>query len=139
KVLDATAVRGCMDLAIQYHQDDKQNYVFASCGTFAQATIWRALDVDEGQTWSPVLSEVDMGRTSLAIAPSNPTVIYALASHYHLAAASPQDHALLAVYRSTPRGAAGTWERRVHYTDPNRINTVQLTNPVYAFLADCGY
>jgi photosystem II stability/assembly factor-like uncharacterized protein len=139
KVLDATAVRGCMDLAIQYHQEDKENYVFASCGTLAQATVWRALDVDLGQTWAPVLSEVDMGRTSLAIAPSNPDVIYALASFYHLPAAHPQDYALLAVYRSTQNGAAGTWERRVHYTDAQKINTVQLTNPVYAFLADCGY
>ncbi|HKH47335.1 MAG TPA: hypothetical protein VKM72_21985 [Thermoanaerobaculia bacterium] len=139
KVLDATAVRGCMDLAIQYFQEDKQNYVFASCGTLAQGTVWRALDVDQGQTWEPVLSEVDMGRTSLAIAPSNPGVVYALASFYHLPAASPQDYALLAVYRSTQNGAAGTWQTRVHYTDSNRLNTVQLTNPVYAFLADCGF
>ena len=139
KVLAASAVNGCMDLAIQYHQEDKQNYVFASCGTVAQATVWRALDVDEGQTWAPVLSEVDMGRTSLAIAPSNPDVIYALASFYHLPAASPQDYGLLAVYRSTQNGAAGTWEKRVDYKDPGKINTVQLTNPVYAFLADCGY
>ena len=139
RVLDAAAVRGCFDIAIQYYQEDQQNYVFASCGSFAQATVWRALDVDQGQTWEPVLSELDMGRTSLAIAPSNPTVVYALASYYHLPAASPQDYGLLAVYRSTQNGAAGTWERRVHYTDANRINTVQLTNPVYAFLADCGY
>jgi photosystem II stability/assembly factor-like uncharacterized protein len=139
KVLAATAVNGCLDLAIQYHQEDKQNYVFASCGTFAQASVWRALDVDEGQTWAPVLSEVDMGRTSLALAPSNPDVIYALASFYHLPAANPQDYGLLAVYRSTQNGAAGTWEKRVDYTDVDKINTVQLTNPVYAFLADCGY
>lgn len=143
KVLDATAVNGCMDLAVQYHQEDvaggAQNYVFASCGTFAQATVWRALDVDQGQTWEPVLSEVDMGRTSLAVAPSNPQVVYALASFYHLPAAHAQDYALLAVYRSDASGAAGTWETRVHYTNPNKINTVQLTNPVYAFLKDCGY
>jgi photosystem II stability/assembly factor-like uncharacterized protein len=139
KVLDATAVRGCFDLAIQYFQEDKQNYVFASCGSFAQGTVWRALDVDQGQTWEPVLSEVDMGRTSLAIAPSNPTVVYALASFYHLASASPNDYALRAVYRSAANGAAGTWETRVSYTDANKLNRVQLTNPVYAFLADCGY
>jgi len=139
KVLDATAVRGCMDLAIQYFQEDKQNYVFASCGTLAQGTIWRALDVDQGQTWEPVLSEVDMGRTSLAIAPSNPSVVYALASFYHLPAASAQDYGLLAVYRSTQNGAAGTWQTRVHYTNSNRMNTIQLSNPVYAFLADCGF
>jgi photosystem II stability/assembly factor-like uncharacterized protein len=138
KVLTAVTVNGCLDLAIQYHQEDKQNYVFASCGTFTQATVWRALDVEEGQTWEPVLSDLDMGRTSLAIAPSNPDVIYALASFYRFPAVS-QNYGLLAVYRSTQNGAAGTWETRVHYTDANRINTVQLTNPVYAFLGDCGY
>jgi photosystem II stability/assembly factor-like uncharacterized protein len=128
-----------MDLAIQYHQEDKQNYVFASCGTFAQATVWRALDVDEGQTWEPVLRELHMGRTSLAIAPSNPQVIYALASYYNLAQADPKDYAMRAVYRSSASGAPGTWEARVEYDDSNPINTVQLTNPVYAFLGDCGY
>jgi photosystem II stability/assembly factor-like uncharacterized protein len=140
KVLDATAVNGCMDLAIQYHQEDAagevQNYVFASCGTFAQATVWRALDQDV-QTWQPVLSELDMGRTSLAVSPSNPQVVYALASFYHLPAVHPQDYALLGVYRSADSGV--TWERRVHYTDANKLNTVQLTNPVYAFLQDCGF
>lgn len=139
RVLNGAAVNGCMDLAIQYHQEDKQNYVFASCGTFAQATVWRALDVDQGQTWEPVLSEVNMGRTTLAVAPSNPKVVYALAAFYHLPAVHAQDHGLLAVYRSTESGAAGTWEARVRYTDSNRLNTVQLTNPVFAFLNACGF
>jgi photosystem II stability/assembly factor-like uncharacterized protein len=139
KSLDATAVRGCMDLAIQYFQEDKQNYVFASCGTFAQATVYRALDVDSGQVWEPVLREPLMGRTSLAIAPSSPNVVYALASYYNTAAADSRNHAMRAVYRSTANGAAGTWETRVDYANGNRLNTVQLTNPVYAFLNDCGY
>jgi photosystem II stability/assembly factor-like uncharacterized protein len=140
KVIDATGVNGCMDLALQQHQEDEDpKYVFASCGTFAQATVWRAVDTDQLQVWEPVLSDVNMGRTSLALAPSNPKVIYALASFYNLAAVHPQDYALLAVYRSKQDGAAGTWETRVHYTDSNRLNTVQLTNPVYAFLADCGF
>lgn len=136
KVLDGTAVNGCLDLVIQPHKED---YVFASCGTFAQATVWRALDVEQGQTWAPVLSEPNMGRTTLAIAPSNPDVIYALSAFYDPAVVNPQDHALLAVYRSSTSGAAGSWQTRVHYTDGNRLNTVQLTNPVYAFLADCGF
>ncbi|HEX6161940.1 MAG TPA: hypothetical protein VFZ31_01155 [Vicinamibacterales bacterium] len=143
KVLGVATINGCMDLAIQYHQEDAlgeaQNYVFASCGTFEQATVWRALDVDQGQTWQAVLSEPHMGRTSLAIAPSNPGVVYALASYYNVAVVDPQDYGLLAVYRSTQHGAAGTWEERVRYTNSNKLNTVQLTNPVYAFLADCGY
>jgi photosystem II stability/assembly factor-like uncharacterized protein len=139
KVLDAANVNGCMDLAIQYFQEDQQNYVFASCGTFAQATVYRALDVDQGQTWEAVLSEVDMGRTSLAIAPSNPKVIYALASFYHVSAAHEKDYAMRAVFRSAENGAPGTWETRVDYKDANVLNTVQLTNPVYAFLGDCGF
>ena len=143
KVLDTTAVRGCMDLAVQYHQEvasgEAQNYVFASCGTIAQGTVWRALDVEIGQTWQPVLSAVNMGRTSLAVAPSNPSVIYALASFVSLTAPNPQDHGLLAVYRSTEDGALGTWQTRVDYTNANKLNTVQLTNPVFAFLADCGF
>ena len=143
KVLDAAPVNGCFDLAIQHHKeddaDDEPKYIFASCGTFAQATIWRAPDLDGPQVWEPVLSEVDMGRTSLALSQSQPNVIYALASFYHLAAAHAQDYGLLGVYRSTATGAAGTWERRVHYTDANKLNTVQLTNPVYAFLQDCGF
>jgi photosystem II stability/assembly factor-like uncharacterized protein len=139
KVLDGTTVNGCMDLAMQYHQEDQLNYVFASCGTFAQATVWRALDVDLGQVWEPVLREQHMGRTSLAIAPSNPKVVYALASYYNLAAADPKDYAMRAVYRSAENGAAGTWETRVDHTNSNTVNTVQLTNPVYALLGDCGY
>ena len=146
KVLDATTdgtsagttVNGCMDLAIQYFQEDQQNYVFASCGTFAQATVWRALDQDV-QTWEPVLREQHMGRTSLAVSPSNPRVVYALASSYNLAVVDPNDYALRAVYRSSENGAAGSWQTQVDYTAANKLNRVQLTNPVYAFLQECGY
>jgi len=143
KVSTIPAMNGCMDLAIQYHQEtelsEKQNYVFATCGTFAQATVYRALDVDAGQTWEAVLSQQHMGRTSLAVAPSNPAVIYALASYYNVAVVDPNDYALRAVYRSTENGAAGTWQTRVDHTAANKLNRVQLTNPVYAFLADCGF
>ncbi len=137
KVLDAIAVRGCMDLAIQYFQEDKQNYVFASCGTFAQGTVYRALDVEQGQVWEPVLSQPKMGRTSLAIAPSSPNVVYALASYYDAAAPANLLYAMRAVYRSDFSGAAGTWQTQVQYDDPNKLNTLQLTNPVYAYLGTC--
>jgi photosystem II stability/assembly factor-like uncharacterized protein len=136
KVLDGAPVNGCMDLAIQYFQEDQQNHVFASCGTFAQATVWRALDHDQ-QTWQPVLREQHMGRTSLAVSPSNPKVVYALASYYNVAVADPKDFAMRAVYRSIDSGT--TWETRVDHNDANKLNTVQLTNPVFAFLKECGF
>jgi photosystem II stability/assembly factor-like uncharacterized protein len=139
KVIDAAAVRGCTDVVLQAKADaNEQRYVFASCGTLAQATIYRALDVSVGQVWEPVLSQQYMGRTSLAVAPSNPNVVYALSAYYNPLADANND-GLRAVYRSTQSGAAGTWETRVDYTTPNKINKVQLTNPVYAHLADCGF
>ena len=139
KVLNGAPVNGCMDLAMQFDGEAEKGYVFASCGTFAQATVYRALDTDQNQVWEPVLSEPNMGRTSLAVAASNPNVVYAMASFYDLAAVNAQDYALLGIYRSTQAGAPGTWEARVKYTDANRLNTVQLTNPVFAFLGDCGF
>ena len=98
-------------------------------------TVWRALDVDAGQVWEPVLSEPTMGRTSLAIAPSNPSVVYALASYYNLTAADPQrPRACSPSIARPPTAPPAPGKTRVHYTDPNKLNTVQLTNPVYAFL-----
>jgi hypothetical protein len=76
-----------------------------------------------------VLSQPLMGRTSLALSESNPNVVYALASYYR--AGDALNYKMRAVYRSADSGA--TWEERVSYTDPNKLNTVQLTNPVYAF------
>jgi photosystem II stability/assembly factor-like uncharacterized protein len=137
-VLDAANVNGCMDLAIQHFQEDKQNYIFASCGTFTQATIYRALDAEQLPVWENVLSEPLMGRTSLAISPSTPTTIYALASYYNPALPSDaRQYAMRAVYRSDASGAAGTWTTQVDFNNPNKLNTVQLTNPIYAFFDSC--
>lgn len=137
RVLDAASVNGCLDLAIQYYQEDKQNYIFASCGTFAQATVYRALDTDQLPAWEAVLSEPLMGRTSLAVAPSDPRIVYALASYYTTTPGDSRQYAMRAVYRSSESGAAGTWVAQVDYNDPNKLNTVQLTNPVYAFYNSC--
>src|SRR5207249_4728051 len=46
-------------------------------------------------------------------------------------------YGLHAVFRSTDGGA--TWGARVRNTDATKLNTVLLTNPVYAFLTECGF
>src|SRR5262249_6627682 len=69
---------GCLYLAIR--TDQATDYIFASCGTFSQATVYRNTDAAGSGTWTAVLTEAGMGRTSLAIAPSNQATIYALAS-----------------------------------------------------------
>ena len=98
RVLATNVMGGCLDLAAGHD-------LFASCGTFEQATIYRA----RNGVWQPVFSEAKMGRTSLAVAPSNPSVIYALS-------ASNEDQGLHAVFRSTDGG--DTWSARLRRGDP---------------------
>jgi hypothetical protein len=134
KVLDATAIRGCMDLAIQ--TDRALARVFASCGTFAQSAVHRALDTSSAQAWTSVFSTPGMGRTSLALAPSNQNIIYAMAASIE---APPLGDGLLGVYRSEASGAPGTWTTRVTNTSPTTLNRHLLSNPVFASLASCGF
>ena len=76
-----------------------------------------------------------MARTSLALAPSNQSIIYAMASSNP--AGTFQD-GLLAVYRSAASGAPGSWTTQVSNTSPVKLNTLLLTNPVLAALVECG-
>jgi len=99
RALPVTVMGGCLDLAS--HGDT----LFASCGTFEQATIHRA----RNGVWKAVFTEPDMGRTSLAIAPSSPNVVYALS-------ASNTDQGLHAVFRSDDGG--DTWSAKLRNTDP---------------------
>jgi hypothetical protein len=111
-------VGGCLDIAVRTDQPT----VFASCGTFgldtsnreAAARVYRTLNATaplsqvNWTSYNPsldgadlgsatYLTEPEMGRTSLAIAPSNQDVIYAVAAHNQF------DH-LLAVYYSGDGG-----------------------------------
>jgi photosystem II stability/assembly factor-like uncharacterized protein len=137
KVLDAASVLGCFDLVVQPNGDD--GFIFASCGTFVYggaSGIYRASDTGGKGTWQQVYTEQNIGRASLAIAPSNQDVIYALAAD---AGPGVYQDGLRAVFRSTQGGAAGTWTAQVRNTDANKLNTVLLTNPVFAFLHDCRF
>ncbi len=134
KMIDATTVNGCMDLAMQ--TDRALAMVFASCGTFAQGTVYRALDTSSAQTWTSVFSVPNMGRTSLALAPSNQNIIYAMATSTETGNFS---NGLLGVYRSTTSGSAGSWSARVTNTSTTKLNRLLLSNPVIASLTDCGF
>jgi photosystem II stability/assembly factor-like uncharacterized protein len=127
RTLSTDVTGGCLDLA--YRGDTEGDYLFASCGTFAQATVWRARHAESDAEWEAVLSEANMGRTTLAIAPSNPSIMYALA-----ASNEPGDYnqGLHAVYRSTAGGDAGSWEARVTNDSQDYGETLLLTNPLVA-------
>ena len=136
RLLEANVRGGCLDLALR--PDRSEDVLFASCGSYEQASVYRfprAVDRPDAEV---VLREPDMGRTSLAIAPSNPEVIYALAASN---APGPQGiyrQGLLAVYRSERGGTAGSWDTRVTNTDPAFLNTMLLTNTASAAARVCS-
>ena len=133
--------RGCHDLAIR--TDQATDAMLASCGipgARSNGALLNKVDPRENGTlpatiflnpdaanndspWTPVLTDPNMGRTSLAIAPSNQNIVYASAS----ASTGTFANALLGIFRSSDGGA--TWQATVRNTDPKSINTVLLGNP----------
>src|SRR5262249_33178437 len=116
---------GCLDLAVR-KGSAAEDVVFAACGNFEQGTVYRNLLADTTNTWSAVLSDTNMGRASLAIAPSDKNTMYALPAEIPTA---PFVHGLHAVFRSADGG--GTWVKRVDNTSPTTLNTLLLSNTVF--------
>lgn len=137
KVIDGAAVNGCMDLAIK--SDGPADTVFAACGTFAQGAIHRNVDAGGAGAWNAVFAEAGMGRTLLALAPSNENTIYALAASTVGGPGGAYTHALHAVFRSTTNGDSGTWTARVRNTDATIGNTLLLTNAPYSLCYGSNY
>jgi photosystem II stability/assembly factor-like uncharacterized protein len=137
RVLATSVKGGCLDLAMR--TDTSTDFMFASCGTFDQATVYRSTAAEGTGAWEAVLSEPGMGRTSLAIAPSDQRVVYALAASNVASGTNPYTQGLFAVFRSTAEGAAGTWAARVRNTNPNPIDNLILTNAIAANYVRCGW
>ena len=139
-LVSGTAVNGCTQVVMQV--SGPSGFVFASCGNFAQGTVYRVPD-DDVSALSSVLSLASMGRSSIAIAPSNQAVVYVMAAQGS-AAGGPGQHGLHGIYRSTSNGDLGSFTTQVNGTvapvgTAQRLNQALLSNPVYAFLADCGF
>lgn len=129
-----TVNSGCLDLAIR--TDKTTDHVFASCGNFEQAVVYRNTDAGGSGTWDVALRETGMGRTALSIAPSNQDTIYAVASSLQN---NDSLHSLFAVFRSTTGGANGSWTAQVRNTNPSKINRSILAASVGAVASDCGF
>ena len=136
RLLETSVRGGCLDLALR--PDRSEDVLFASCGSYEQATVYRLPRASERADVEVVLREPDMGRTSLAIAPSNPDVIYALSASLDGGPGGNYRQALLAVYGSDRGGGAGTWEARVTNQDPIKLHTLLLTNTAAASVQDCN-
>jgi hypothetical protein len=86
-----------------------------------------------------VLSDAGMGRTSLAIAPSNQQVVYALAASNVPGPGGIYEQALHAVFRSSSGGAPGSWTARLRNSSSDTLSTYLLHNPLTCVYALCGY
>jgi len=110
----------CVDLVMR--TDQPNDYVLASCG-FSSSNISVNTDAAGSGTWEQVLAEPNMGRTSLAIAPSNQNVIYALAASTE---SGLYDRGLLGVFRSTDGGH--TWAAQDRNTNGIKLYTSLLSS-----------
>jgi hypothetical protein len=133
-VVATTVKGGCLDLA--YRGDTGGDFLFASCGTFEQATVYRATTAENDGAWEAVLAEPFMGRTTLAIAPSQPSTIYALSASNEPEAGKNQG--MLAVWRSDLGGDAGSWTAQVRNTSDDVLGRFLLTNDVTVAPEICG-
>lgn len=134
RTLDPKANGGCLDLALR--TDKPGDSLLASCGTLeGSSAVWLNVKAEKGNNWKKVLTESGMGRTSLAIAPSRQDVVYALAASNAAGPGGSYFQGLLGVFRSNDGGR--TWSARVRNSDPKKLSTLLLTNPVYAFAESC--
>ncbi len=131
RVLNPATIAGCTDLALR--TDQTSDYLFAACGSLQPpAGIWRNKNAQGVGGWTKVKTEANMGRTSLAIAPSNQNIVYALSSS--IQSGDFQD-GLLAVFRSDNGGT--TWTAKVRNTTSDSNSRLLLTNPVIASFVEC--
>ena len=128
---------GCQEIAVR--TDQANDSMFVSCpatgGLPAGATIYRNTNAASDEPWEAVFTADNMGRTSLAIAPSNQAVVYAM-SAYRIN--GELNNSFLAIYRSMSNGDKDSWERRAHREDGNRINATLLSNPLLNWADICN-
>ena len=140
----ANGANGAMDLVVR--TDQATDYIFAAVGTFSRSHIFRNTDAGGAGTWVDVYSEVNQGRTTLAIAPSNQNVIYAMAACISCGAGTNPNFptanytdGLLGVFRSTASGDVGSWTTQVRNNSASLQDTLLLSNPVNGALTQCGF
>jgi hypothetical protein len=140
---------GCFSTVVR--GDQPSDIVFATCSqpngyplVALQVEIWSnqpggAYEIYRGDmasgNWQMVFSAPNMGPTALAIAPTAPGTIYALATNSDTS--SPFWDALLGLYASDQGGVSGSWGLRADTSDPNSITANMLSYP--ATPPDCSY
>jgi photosystem II stability/assembly factor-like uncharacterized protein len=115
-----------------------------ACGGPCPGTVFRSDDAAAASpAWQVVLSEPGMGRTSLAVAPSNPDIVYALSASIvpgpdrNGDGRGDYDNGLHALFRSTDAGRS--WTARVRNTSPDVLSTYLLSYADGFEAPRCGF
>ena len=132
------SMEGCQDLVIR--SDQATDYLFAACayGGSVNPALYRNVDAAGSGTWQVIFSaqdQPDMARTSLALAPSNQSIVYAAVSTKET---GDYLNGILGVFRSTSNGDPGSWTMQASRQDANYVNSVLFTNPRGAFTDICS-
>jgi photosystem II stability/assembly factor-like uncharacterized protein len=136
---------GCTDISVR--NDLETDTIVAACGSFLPGRIVHS--IDGGDTFEVVLQEAAMGRSTIAIAPSDQNIIYVLNATNQFTTNNVGSLGLNAVFRSDDGGAtwatqysvdedtalAGTFTVPVN---PDDIGFSILNNPLFMVLPACG-
>lgn len=120
---------GVMDIEIR--TDLNTDALYWSSGNFERATIYRNMDALNSGTTEEIYSEADMGRTDIAISPSDQDVIYLCASDATgNSTVGIMQYGLLAVIRSDDGG--DNWYDTHRVSFPLEGGDLILTNgPIF--------
>lgn len=124
-VAEAAAV-GCTDLTLVDGGD--ADVLVTACGSFRTGGMHRS--ADGGDSWSAVLELPTQGRSTIAVAPSDNNIMYALLANVN-------DHGMEAVYKSEDMGL--TWNATVTRDGADAYSKLLLSNTVYGLFPECGY
>ncbi|AOT10533.1 rhombosortase-dependent cadherin domain-containing protein [Pseudoalteromonas luteoviolacea] len=124
KFVPQGASAGCTDLKLI--SQSNTDVLLSACGSFSTGGVHRSADAAEN--WTQVIAGTNQGRTTIAVAPSDNNIIYALA-------ANRNDHAMDAVYKSTDMGV--TWVTTVTRDTADRFTSLLLSNPYFGLLDLC--
>ncbi|RMH23138.1 MAG: hypothetical protein D6696_01535 [Acidobacteria bacterium] len=133
RILDPRVNGGCTDLALR--SDRPTDVLFAACGMFEQATLYRHPAAEGGGGWQVSLRDPGMARTSVTLAPSRQDVVYALAAGPGRNLGS----GVHGLFRSDRGGEPGSWEVLLRADGPDPIGALLLSNAIIQNLVACGF
>jgi len=130
-------LNGCQDMVMR--TDQSTDYLFAACGATSagDAAIFRNVDASGEGKWEKVFQLKSMGNTTLALAPSNQSFVYALISDNGEEAPAWRS-SLHGVFRSTVNGDPDTWEARVTNVNETQVNAGLLSTNSGFYANQCA-